>query len=377
MASTSSSHVVHTNEKIYVEKDIDRTPPILTDTREQTFTKDVSAPTASPGQPAYAWDELYGVDETQVSPRGECDLHNLYSRCEKSPGHPDFIPFTSLNLRHLPEGHRNRHLYKLIKTVGGLTARVAVQMTSPDRPECWPGTNHAYPFFQQNLSTALRTGTGLVSKVDRFTDGANRYHGQHWKSLTNCWCSHCEKSDSPSSVWYEFELYTAAHLIFDDTEARCASLRLFHDRDDSPEVIVDRLVVDHADVDKDWCRLKCVTCDKSLGEKLERLRENFYVAWDRVNELYKGIRDVEKLTFIVSHPHGCFKHVSFGSWVNLVQKDDDELDRKFTYTTPTCLGSSGASVQCVGFSVWGWDQLVHSGSLLKPKLNYSGVGFLW
>ncbi|KAH9500304.1 hypothetical protein Btru_073687 [Bulinus truncatus] len=165
-----------------------------------------------------------------------------------------------------------------------------------------------------------------------------------------------------------------------DIEASHTSLRLFYDREDSPVVSVDQVSVDNVNIETDMCELKCVTCDKNLGDKLDKFCENYCEdVWMKVNNKYRKSRDVDKLNFIVSHPHGCSKQVSVGHWVDRYEVGD--VYTKFTYTTCTCPGSSGAMVHCVGYeggvSVGGWlVQLVHSGSL-NSKLNYSGAGYGW
>ncbi|KAH9508827.1 hypothetical protein Btru_050157 [Bulinus truncatus] len=169
----------------------------------------------------------------------------------------EFIPVDTFTLNHLPEGHRDNDLYELIKLTAELTVRVGNEMTSPHRPEFWPGTKVSYPFYNMRDKTKLK----------------NR-------------------------------------------------------------------------------------------------------KWVVLNK-YKKSQHVDKLIFIVSHPHGCSKQVSVGHWL-------DEYNvafgfDRFTYTTCTCPGSSGAKVHCVGYEgdgVWGFYQYVHSGSL-NSKLNYSGAGHVW
>ncbi|KAK0041760.1 hypothetical protein Bpfe_028802 [Biomphalaria pfeifferi] len=96
--------------------------------------------------------------------------------------------------------------------------------------------------------------------------------------------------------------------------------------------------------------------------------ENWFRLWQKLQEKFERSR----FTFMVSHPHGCPKQVSFGQWVHnyVVDRSSDERDMsKLTYTTCTCPGSSGAGVFCVGFG-----EHVHSGSF-DTKLNVSGIGF--
>ncbi|KAH9512426.1 hypothetical protein Btru_039543 [Bulinus truncatus] len=227
-----------------------------------------------------------------------------------------------------------------------------------------------------------------MSKVDSKTYKMdNQLYGDHETQVSeggeadlHKYFTGCEKNpDTASHVWWEFDVYTATHVVFDDIEASHTSLRLFYDREDSTVVSVNQVSVDCVDIESDWCALTCVTCDKSLGDKLNTLWRHYIDVWRKVFNKYFESRDVDKLNFIVSHPHGCSKQVSVGHWLDRYKVGG--RFNKFTYTTCTCPGSSGARVDCVGYEdgdgvgVW-WNHLVHSGSL-NFKLNYSGTGRFW
>ncbi|KAH9491667.1 hypothetical protein Btru_031143 [Bulinus truncatus] len=268
-----------------------------------------------------------GDHETQVSEGGEADLHKYLICCKKNPGHTQFIPVDSFTLNHLSEGHRDNDL----------------------------------------------CGSGWVSdSVEKFTDGVRQYGGKHKKDYTTCWCKQCQHPNRASHVWWEFDVYTATHVVFDDIEARHTSFRLFYDREDSPVISVDQVSVDQVSVvdvniERDTRVLNCVTCDKNLADKLNVLWRHYEVVSRRVFDKYLKTRDVDKLCFVVSHPHGRSKQVSIGHWVDRYKLGNDLY--KFTYTTSTCPGSGGAAVYCVGYSI----PLVHS-ETLNSKVNCSGAG---
>uniref|UniRef100_A0A2C9KUT7 Uncharacterized protein n=1 Tax=Biomphalaria glabrata TaxID=6526 RepID=A0A2C9KUT7_BIOGL len=220
----------------------------------------------------------------------------------------------------------------------------------------------------------LRTGSGSVWEVNKFKDGVKQDGGYRRAAYTKCWCRKCKDSDSPSNVWWEFYVYTATHVVFDDIEANHTTLRLFYDRDDSPVVSVDKVSVVDVNIKSDWCCLNCVTCDKNVGNKLMEMFKHFQNVWWKVWNKYKDSRSEHKINFIVSHPHGCSKKVSVGHWKDRYKLGEDRF--QFTYITCTCPGSSGAYVHCLGYNgYWTWSDLVHSGSL-KSGLNYSGVGYV-
>ncbi|KAI8761528.1 hypothetical protein BgiBS90_030560 [Biomphalaria glabrata] len=312
---------------------------------------------------------LIGDHETQESEGGEADLHKHLVGCQKNPGHSQFIPVDTFSKKHLPKGFQDNDLFEYIKALADMTFRVNVTMSSPQRPEFWPKTTKPYPFYNMSKRTNLRTGSGRVWHVYKIQDGVRQDGGVGRTDYTKCWCKKCEDSDSPSNVWWEFLVYTATHVVFDDIEASHTTLRLFYDSNESPVVSVDKVSVFEVNIEYDICGLKCVTCDVSVGNKLMDMYKHYENIWEKVRNIYAYSKYQHKLTFIVSHPHGCSKQVSVGQWE---KRQEVVALSKFTYTTCTCPGSSGAHVFCLGYDHTRSD-LVHSGSL-HSGLNYSGVG---
>ncbi|KAI8780361.1 hypothetical protein BgiBS90_019555, partial [Biomphalaria glabrata] len=250
---------------------------------------------------------LIGDHETQESEGGEADLHKYLVGCEKNPGHSQFIPVDTFTLKHLPEGLEDNDLYKYIKVIADLTVRVDVRLSSPDRPKFWPKTTRPYPFSNMSERSNLRTGSGSVWYVNKFQDGVKQDGRYGDTDYTKCWCRKCEGSNSACNVWWEFYVNTATHVVFDAIEANHTSLRFFYNRDDSPVVSVDKVSVVDVNIEYDLCRLKCVTCDETLGNKLMGMWKHFENVWWKVCNKYSESRSSHKLTFIVSHPHGCSK----------------------------------------------------------------------
>uniref|UniRef100_A0A2C9M0U8 Uncharacterized protein n=1 Tax=Biomphalaria glabrata TaxID=6526 RepID=A0A2C9M0U8_BIOGL len=310
--------------------------------------------------------------ECQESQGGEAELHKHLENCSKNPGHVQFIPVEEFAWKHLPKGHRGQALYDLIKTTADLTVRVAVGNTSLKRPDVWAETLSLYPFSDKRGHKNFRTGSGMIWYVDKFTDGTKQDGGKHWKKYKKCWCRNCQYSESPNNVWWDFKVYTATHVVFDEMEASHTYLRLFYDKNDSPEVIVDRVSVDYTHVEHDRCLLNCVTCDETVGQRLEVTWRRYRETWPKVRRIYRESKHGDRLTFIVSHPHGCSKQISVGQWKNKYQMGN-RFKYKFTYTTCTCPGSSGAYVHCVGYNRWA-TQLAHSGT--STEGNFSGAGFI-
>ncbi|XP_059153073.1 uncharacterized protein LOC131938865 [Physella acuta] len=301
-----------------------------------------------------------GTHEVQecLEGQGEVDLHTHLANCEKNPGHTNFVPVNQLSLEHLPSGYHDNDLYDLTKALADITVRIAVKLTSPDRPEFVPGTKDPYPCYNIRGQNLLRTGTGRVWEVIKYTEGMWGYR--------TCPCPECDHSDTPSKVWWKVEVVTARHVVFDSSEARQSSCRLWFDDDKSPVVKIYGWEVGVSDTEGDGCVLCCVTHDVDVAGKLEEMVRGFDGLCDKVRDKYKRRRDVDKLTIIVSHPHGCSKQVSVGHWV-----DRQKVGRqtRYTYTTSTCPGSSGAWIYRLGC---GWSYHPHSGAK-SGGLNYSGM----
>ncbi|KAI8771515.1 hypothetical protein BgiBS90_028234 [Biomphalaria glabrata] len=183
-------------------------------------------------------------------------------------------------------------------------------------------------------------------------------------------------SDTPRNVWWEVLVYTAAHVVFDADEAKHTSVRLFYDTPDCPGVVLDKVSVDDVSIERDWCILKCVTCDEILGERLTASLNKFEALTPKVLKYYRKSGLQEKLTFMISHPHGCPKKVSFGATVDRYQIGLYRYT-KLTYTTSSCPGSSGAAVCCIEGqgSDFVLRHVIHSGCLDR-SLNVSGAGVM-
>ncbi|KAI8779477.1 hypothetical protein BgiBS90_020459 [Biomphalaria glabrata] len=315
------------------------------------------------------YENKIGFHETHVlGDEEEADQNRLLLNCKKNPGHGVFTPVESFSLYDLPRNYRDNDLLDLIKAAADMTVRVDVKKTSPDRPQFWPGTYGPYPFYTMRGKTHLRMGSGRVKWVYKHTDvNSIRVKDEDIK----CLCVKCQHK--PSNVVWELIVDTATHVVFDDVEARHTTLRLFYDSDDdSSQIILDSPQAFIVNVERDWCSLRYVTCAKELGEKLYQIKENLVNVWSKVYYKYRLSREDDRLAFIVSHPHGCPKQISFGQWIQKRRVGDNFV--QFTYTVATCPGSSGATVYCLGFRRWSY-LLIHSGATLYG-LNFSGNGYV-
>ncbi|XP_059142927.1 uncharacterized protein LOC131930452 [Physella acuta] len=120
-----------------------------------------------------------GTHEVQecLEGQGEVDLHTHLANCEKNPGHKNFVPVNKLSLEHFPSGYHDNDLYDLTNVLAELTVRIAVKLTSPDRPEFVPGTKDPYPCYNTRGQNSLRTGTGRVMDVTKYTGATGHGFG--------------------------------------------------------------------------------------------------------------------------------------------------------------------------------------------------------
>ncbi|XP_059149772.1 uncharacterized protein LOC131936722 [Physella acuta] len=308
-----------------------------------------------------------GTHEVQECLEGqdEVDLHTHLANCEKNPGHKNFVPVNQLSLEHFPSGFPGNDVYDVTKALADLTVRIAVKLTSPDRPEFVPGTKDPYPCYNTRGQNSLHTGTGRVNLVTKYTEEMD----QSFRTYRTCPCPECDHSDTPSKVWWEVLVKTARHVVFDESEARQSSCRLWFDDDQSPVVEIYGFVVNASPLDEiDCCHLCCATHDVDVANKLKEMLEPYNSIHKSIREKYKSRGD--KLTIIVSHPHGCSKQVSVGHWVDREHVGD--FWTRYTYTTAACPGSGGAYVYRLGY---GSSAHVHVGAH-STGLSYSSLGRL-
>ncbi|XP_059176078.1 uncharacterized protein LOC131955812 [Physella acuta] len=298
-----------------------------------------------------------GHHEAEICYGGEADLHKHYNSCKKNPGHVNFIPVNDFNLDNLPSHYRDVIMLEQIKTLSAITVLIKVKYTSLERPKSVPCFSGQYPFYNTRGSDVLRTGTGRVYRVYKYTESDNK---------GTCPCGKCQHSDTPSKVWGEVRVVTATHVVFDDSEAKQTKCVVGFDDNKSPGVSLDGWEVRGADIMGDGCRFTCVSCDVELVDELDKMCQHFVDLREKVSDKYGRCVDVDKLTVIVSHPHGCPKQVSVGQWTH---EHEGKVRTKVTYTTCTCPGSSGAHVCMPGYGVWLLSRH-HSGS--NSEGNYSG-----
>ncbi|XP_059148074.1 uncharacterized protein LOC131935601 isoform X1 [Physella acuta] len=301
-----------------------------------------------------------GNHEAEMCYGGEADLHKHVTGCKKNPGHKGFIPLKDFNTKYLPARYHDDDLMsETIKTMAALTVQVKTKFTSLERPEFYPDTHVPYPCYNDRGSHVMRLGTGRLRCVLKYIE-----------SDRTCHCAQCQVSATPNKVWGEVRVQTATHVVFDDSEARQTRCVLGFDDNKSPVVSLDGWEVGGgANIERDRCELSYVTCNLELVGELYKMCERFDDLCRGVINKYGRFFFEDRLTVIVSHPHGCPKQVSVGQWTHKRERDKGLTWTRYWYTTCTCPGSSGATVYRPGYSgIFYYHP--HSGS--NSEGNYSG-----
>nr|KAI8746005.1 hypothetical protein BgiMline_019721 [Biomphalaria glabrata] len=260
------------------------------------------------------------------------DLQKYYDDCEKDPGHRSFKSCEDFRLTDIPVKYRSVELLNLIRTLFILTVQVMVTSISPDRPR----EQSLHEIYEASCGVPpVRFGSGKISKIKEIIG----------RGKNTCPCKECLKSVSPKKKWYHIEVITAKHVVNDALEAMNTTCTFgyisYACKGQSFSCVGARV-----SPNSDWCKLTCVTHDEELAAKIkdkiclyDEMSQNFYVS-------YRTSKKNPKLAIIISHPHGCYKQISIGYWRKRAQAGG--LDTKYTYTTSTCNGSSGAPVYILG-----------------------------
>lgn len=252
-----------------------------------------------------------------------------WETCEKNPGHEKFISVPDVEGKYQ---HKFQHVrqHQDLRAVMDLTVRLRVRYTSRDRPDGgdisdWRGTNR------------LRVGTGFVWYLK------DPVHTQNMP----CRCILC--GGKVKKQYWEFEVQTALHVVYNTEEAKNTTVDFFFDDKDNDldgtMKSVRGLEVLWTDARRDLCRMTCVTCDESLGKRIDSTNSYCYESDDwmpvvnlRNLNLPQSWRADSDLVLIISHPHAQPKQLTIGE---LRYKCKNDLRQ---YNAPTCPGSSGAPV---------------------------------
>lgn len=293
----------------------------------------------------------YFDDESEEIAEGFTDC---FRDCNKS--HDQYIPIDEVDLSSLPEGIRHESVLEYILLRSKLVVLVSVQYTSMARPDD--------DTFAKNRG----------KKVTISATGYAWTYCEH-QSAVKCPNESCVLGKQREHDVYRGILITTnRHVIFNDEEATNTEITFFYDNKKSTTVKGIGYALREDLQKKDYVSLKIYYHDASLFNMINKLNESIVETWDQIPSEFK--LELAKHAIVISHPHGNYKRVSFGT---LLGKEvlDQEKDRKETsYTSLTCKGSSGAPVIT---GLYWTNPFVHSSARKKKKSskNFIGLSFTY
>lgn len=261
----------------------------------------------------------------------ESDLHHSLIMCEKNPGHKDYTPVNEISLDKFPESVQNEAVLEFIKVKAKETVRLTCDVTSQARPE-------GYPLHKYRGSSMVRCGSGRVWAVFK----------EHIRADIPCPFPDCQEKQGPHTVNGYLRVHTAMHVVFDDAEAKRTFVDFFYDipNDRSTVVTARGVRVFKSDKLDDYCVIDCVTHDPDLCTTMADIRQRWASEWVNVERHLYG----KNCSVAISHPHGCSKQFSIGSFVRREFKKvgEDQYWYRYAYKAATCPGCSGAPVWFTG-----------------------------
>ncbi|CAG5120756.1 unnamed protein product [Candidula unifasciata] len=307
----------------------------------------------------------------QIEGSGETDLRRR--DCTKNPGHRSFVSIPHFDVNHLPPAYHDEDIVECVRALSDLTAQINVLHQNKVTHKMCP--RMPATLLTPDAKTVITTvATGLVHKVHKYPNGKMMVD-------QSCPCKDCKTSPTPQTQFAKIILQTTAHVVPENCDNEEIRSHLFFDKGRSPDddwgvVTLTNVVSVESSMDNERWEITYVTHDVHLAERLgktltewQNLRGALMTKYlttqhskARSLPLSGYIPDNEQpLVIIVSHPHGCSKHVSVG---HCVQRDElgNGLTR-YSYSAATCPGSSGARVMIVGKAWWWWcSDHIHGGN---------------
>ncbi|CAG5135380.1 unnamed protein product [Candidula unifasciata] len=290
--------------------------------------------------------ECQGHWEAEYSYLEGADTDHLYDKCTKNPDHKNFIPVYKFGKEHLPEEYRDDDIVEYIRAVADLTVRVSVTYVSDKRPEIFPGTRKHYPGYKSRGKRRVTFGTGWVERVDMPLE----------RNRESCLCQECLTTLFRPTLYARIFIQTASHVVYNQDEGDHTTCHLYFDNGSLPKkcpgvVSLPRVTVRSKQINRDICEMVYYTHDLDLIDKLKQQLDHKKALGDKISSKLPQLckikrrldaKDKQPLVFIVSHPHGCSKQISFGHCTNIDMFSNDNF--QYLYDTATCPGSSGGPV---------------------------------
>ncbi|KAI8792350.1 baculoviral IAP repeat-containing protein 7 [Biomphalaria glabrata] len=306
-------------------------------------------------------------------------------KCDKNPGHFAYFPMAFLKLEQLPSKMRLPEFLNFLQLFGMLTVRIVVKETSTAR-------HKSDPAFQKTDNP--RSGTGYVSFED-FDLAANvdkssmaSGHGK-WKTVKNYMKTFVKKNSE------KLYIETNYHLVFDNFEAANTTVEFFFDDLTRKNVKAVKCVgMRHSGIAGDSrVILECKSADQEFISRIHQIKHQLKEVVEKLPRKIKAM--MCKKLFIIHHPHGREKHLSYGDSVTVKyivdqnrhgrnrmartnnQTKELNVRKLMQYAADTCPGTSGAPVlsflrglpDANGSITYHLDIWIHNGEDRKNKLG--------
>ncbi|XP_059176898.1 uncharacterized protein LOC131956465 [Physella acuta] len=322
----------------------------------------MATPTKSEGD-----DIKPGHHETEVCYEGEFELDKHQQDCKKNPGHVNFIPIKDFDYDHLPERYQDLDMMQVIQSLAALTVKLKVKCTSKERPPYASFYTGGFPFYKDGGGKSIRIGTGKIESA--FIKKGN-LTASEYVPLEICPCDICKTSSNPVDLWGEIKVVTAIHVVFDEEEAKKTEVIVDLADEKTPGATLKGTRVESCSVEGDRCEVICVTHDLEVVKKLQQVIDTFREQYRlvKIKYIYNHSAKKENLVIVVSHPHGKAKKISLGLVVKETNFKADLTFSRYTYTAPTCPGSSGAPVFVMGYN----GIMMHTHAGANKDENFSG-----
>lgn len=263
------------------------------------------------------------------------DDADISAACNKDHNHKRFTPLSKFSFEKVGSQIQELH-YDYIKNLADLTCKIDVEFISSGRPGHIEGTNSPYSVGNLKSETSLPSGTGVVLSVIKIKDSV----------ASLCRCPDCIQSDWPFKKFYLVYVRTAKHIVFDDSEAAKSTVKFRFDNDSSSKLTVSGGTIVESEMKIGISLIQYVTHDARIAQISESLR-NLYTLEQTIKAQFKSKKDQkdQSLAVIISHLHRWPKHISTGHWLEReLTISETGTYVRYTYTTATCPGSSGAPV---------------------------------
>uniref|UniRef100_A0A2C9KXI5 RING-type domain-containing protein n=1 Tax=Biomphalaria glabrata TaxID=6526 RepID=A0A2C9KXI5_BIOGL len=277
------------------------------------------------------------------TPNGTSNERNVGRECDKNPGHFAYFSLESLRTEQLPSKCRDAELLRLLKLMGDLTVMLTVlKATDSKEKEQW------------------KQGTGFV--IEHGCQDHQIVQNDTKSRLTTIPRLNCLSFSSKKQSNYIY-IQTSRHLLLNDEEAQKTQVEFSFGNEECKDVVTLKgkyLLCSKIPGDSQ-CLLVCECTDLRFIQRIYQLQAEFTQAAHRLPlKVRKGML---KSMFMVHHPHGGPKVLSYGDFVqvkyNMVTsngktslvkmtsqeqevQDVSQCRKVLLYAADTCPGSCGA-----------------------------------